>query len=93
MRLIMKRRPGRPMGPTEGRGKRPWDPRRLRPREALALDHVAANPDEPRWLVARRFGMSLSRLSVLTCSPAGQRYLAEAMSRLRANGLIDDLKE
>jgi hypothetical protein len=40
------------------------------------LDYVAANPDEPRWMVAQRFEISLSRLSIITCSPAGQQYLA-----------------
>ena len=77
----MKLRPGRRTGPTAGRGLRPWDPRSIRPKEALALDYVAAHPDEPRWLVATRFRMSLSRLSVLTCSPLGQRYLAAAIAR------------
>jgi hypothetical protein len=44
----------------------------------VALDYVATHPDEPRWQIAERFGISLSRLSVLTCSPVGQAYLATA---------------
>ena len=38
---------------------------------------VPFNPDTPRWIIAERMNMSLSRLSVLTCSPLGQRYLQE----------------
>ena len=71
-----RRRPGRPTGPSPSRGPRPWDPYYLRQREVLALDYIAEHPDEPRWLIAQRFGMSLSRLSVISCSPLGQAYLA-----------------
>jgi len=73
-----QKRPGRPTGPTPGRQARPWDPRQLRLLECIALDYVATHPDEPRWQIAERFGISLSRLSVLTCSPVGQAYLATA---------------
>jgi hypothetical protein len=80
MSLMMKCRLGRPTGPSAGRGERPWDPTRIGPWEKQMLDYVIANPDVPRWLIAKLFGVSPSRLSVVTCSPAGQRYLASAKS-------------
>jgi hypothetical protein len=52
----------------------------------MALDYVATHPDVPRWQIAERFGMSHSRLSVLTCSEVGQAYLATAA--LARTGLI-----
>ncbi len=76
----MMRRPGRPTGPAEGRRKKPWDPARLRPRDKEALMYVAANSDLERYKVAEFLDISLARLSVLTCSPLGQRYLAELES-------------
>jgi hypothetical protein len=77
----MKLRPGRPPGPSAGRGPRPWDPISLGFREQRILDYIATNPDEPRWMVAQRFAISLSRLSIITCSPAGVQYLATAAPR------------
>lgn len=76
----MRLRPGRPPGPTAGRGPRPWDPRRLGWEERRILDHVAANPDKPRWMIAEHFGISLSHLSIIACSPEGVKYLASAAS-------------
>ena len=80
----MMRRPGRPTGAAEGRRKKPWDPARLRARDKEALMYVAANANLKRYRIAEYLDISLSRLSVLTCSPLGQRYLAELESgRLR----------
>jgi hypothetical protein len=76
--VLTNRHPGRPPGPTAARGRRPWDPSHLGPTDLAALDYVAAHPDEPRWQIAERFGISLSRLSTLTCSPLGQAYLKAA---------------
>ena len=68
-------RPGRPTGPTEGREQRPWDPITLTRKQRVILAHVAANPGAPRWRIAERVGISLTRLSVLTCCPVGQEFL------------------
>ena len=73
----MMRRPGRPTGGAEGRRKKPWDPARLRARDKEALMYVAANSDLERYRIAEFLDISLSRLSVLTCSAVGQQYMAE----------------
>jgi hypothetical protein len=39
------------------------------------LRFVAANPDMPQWIKAKRCGISHQRLSILTCCPLGQAYL------------------
>jgi len=52
---------------------------------------VAAHPDLAQWQIAEHFGISSSRLSVLTCSPAGQRYLNFDLDKwLEASGLVDE---
>jgi hypothetical protein len=67
-----KRRPGRPTGPTEDRGKRPWDAF-----DTEILDFVFRHPDWPRYKIAEILGMSSSKLSCITCSPEGVFYLKE----------------
>lgn len=87
------RRPGRPPGPSKDRGKRPWDPVRLTVEEQKILDYVAAHPDEPRWQIAEHFGISPAHLSVLTCSPVGQRHLGVGMDLsdwIEASGLAEE---
>jgi hypothetical protein len=71
----VRRRLGRPPGPSANRGPRPWDPIRMTFREYAILCFVADNPYMPQWLIAKRFGISPARLSTLTCCPLGQRYL------------------
>jgi hypothetical protein len=61
---------GRPPGPTANRGYRPWDHFDLN-----ALYYIAANPDLPRYQIAEALGISLSRLSTISCSPTGVTYL------------------
>jgi hypothetical protein len=63
---------GRPVGPTVGRGPRPWD--RF---DKEILDSVAANPKTPRYLIAAEFGISPDKLSCITCSPKGVAYLEQ----------------
>ena len=87
--MVMRthRRPGRPAGPTEGRGERPYDPRRSTPRrlEIIFAVHAYRAPLERGDLLlcdlAAMLGTSLSYLSVVKNSPWGQqglRALAEA---------------
>ena len=71
----VRRRVGRPPGPSAGRGPRPWDPRRITFLEYAILSFVADNPNMPQWLIAQRFGISPARLSTLTCCALGRRYL------------------
>ena len=71
----MRRRVGRPPGPSTNCRPRPWDPVQLTFREYAILSFVAANPDMPRWLIAERFGISQSPLSIVTCSALGRWYL------------------
>lgn len=61
---------GRPTGPSENRGKRPWDKY-----NEVAIRTVFENPDIPRWIIAENLGMSLSALSTITCSPEGVAML------------------
>lgn len=61
---------GRPPGPTQNRGHRPWDHFDLN-----ALCYIAANPDLPRYRIAEFLGISLSKLSNISCSPRGVAYL------------------
>jgi hypothetical protein len=63
---------GRPPGPSPYRDDRPWDDY-----NELAIRVVAANLDAPRWLLAERLNMSSSKLSTITCSPAGRARLDE----------------
>ncbi len=81
------RGPGRPTGPSPARGKRPWDPHVLRPRDRIALLYVAANPHVERWRIAEHLGISQSHLSILTCCELGrqrlQAYAAAPPERLR----------
>lgn len=66
---------GRPVGPSEDRSARPWDPESLRDKDKLALKTIAANPDAYRWQIANKLGISLSKLSIISCSALGQEYL------------------
>jgi len=66
-----KPRLGRPTGPTQNRGRRPWDHY-----DSHAIMTVFTNPDLPRWVIAEHLGMSLSKLSTITCSPEGVAMLA-----------------
>lgn len=68
---------GRPPGPRAGRGKRSWDPPYLRQKDAYILEYVFAHPEMPRYMIADKYGISSSRLSVLTCSSLGVKYLAQ----------------
>ena len=61
---------GRPTGASRNRGDRPWDDY-----DMAAIMTVAANPDLPRWKIAEHLGMSLSKLSTITCSPKGEFVL------------------
>ena len=54
------------------RGRRPWDPTSP---DMRALLYVAANPDMERYKIAEALGMSLSKLSTITCSPEGVAML------------------
>lgn len=70
-----KNKLGRPTGPSENRGDRPWDPQGLRYKEKVALNYVAANPSLYRWVIAKHLKISLSRLSILSCCEQGIDYL------------------
>lgn len=61
---------GRPPGATSNRGNRPWDGF-----DEIAIYFVAANPDLERWKIAEHLGMSLSKLSTISCSPRGEALL------------------
>jgi hypothetical protein len=63
---------GRPTGATDNRGKRPWDHY-----DEHAISAVAENPDLPRWKIAEQLGISLSKLSTITCSPKGEAMLKQ----------------
>ncbi len=75
MSKLPRRRPGRPAGPSQGRGRRPWDPLQLSFNEFAILRYVADHPELPRWRIAEHFSISPARLSVLTCCPLGQAFL------------------
>lgn len=74
---------GRPTGPTKDRGSRPWDQF-----DAHAILTVFANKDLPRWIIADRLGMTLSKLSTITCSPEGVAML-EKLEKEEADKLLD----
>lgn len=76
---IRIQRPGRPIGRSEGRGRRPWEPKRLTARQRLILAVVATRPHVPRWKVAEKFNISSSRLSILTCSHLGQAFMKRVL--------------
>lgn len=61
---------GRPPGATKNRGDRPWDAF-----DETAIFCVAANPDLARWKIANHLGMSLSKLSTITCSREGEALI------------------
>ena len=81
------KRPGRPAEPMEGRGERPYDPRRWTPKRQkiiLGIYRNRAALEQGDLLLcdlARELGTSLSYLSIVKNSPWGQerlRMLAEA---------------
>ena len=72
---------GRPTGPSDGREERPWDPETLRYKEKVALNYIAANPEQYRWIIAGHLKISLSKLSVLSCCEQGREYLCSVKSR------------
>lgn len=74
---------GRPTGPTKNRGSRPWDKY-----DAHAILTVFANQDLPRWVIAEGLGMSLSKLSTITCSPQGVAML-ERLEKEEADKLLN----
>jgi hypothetical protein len=75
MRKIARRRVGRPVGPTSGKGSRHRGPARLDPIECIALQLVHHHRGIPLQLLAARFEMNLSELSKLVSSPLGRDYL------------------
>ncbi len=79
--MANEHRLGRPVGPSENRSERPWDPQFLMYKERIALNYVAANPELYRWVIARHLKLSLSRLSILTCCDNGRAYLEVLKSR------------
>ena len=74
-------RPGRPAGPAEGRGERPYDPRRSttkREKIIFAVHAYRAALEQGDLLLcdlAAVIGTSLSYLSIVKNSPWGQREL------------------
>ncbi len=74
-------RPGRPPGPTENRGERPYDPRRWTARRQeiiLAVHRNRAALERCDLLLcdlAAMLGTSLSYLSIVKNSPWGQQRL------------------
>lgn len=95
----LERRKGRPPGPSRGRGDRPWDPLYLCPRDKRALLHIAANPSMPRFKIAVHIGISPSKLSNISCSPLGVRFLdrlkqipPHRLSGYRLEGIIGRLR-
>ena len=81
-------RPGRPAGPTEGRGEKPYDPRcsTARRQEIIRTVHRYRNALENGDLtlcdLAAMLGTSPSYLSIVKNSPWGQQ-------RLRAYAVAD----
>ena len=77
----MPNRPGRPAGPTEGRGLRPYDPRWSTPKRRRIIQAVheyrreLERGDLNLCDLARMIGTSLSYLSIVKNSPWGQRQL------------------
>ena len=75
------RRPGRPAGPTEDRGERPYDPRRwtARRQEIISVVHRNRRALERGDLtlcdLAAVISTSPSYLSIVKNSPWGQRQL------------------
>ncbi len=78
-----KPRLGRPTGPSKNRGNRPWDHY-----NEAAIHAVFSNPDLPRWILAERLSMSLSKLSTITCSPKGVAML-ERLEKEAADNLFN----
>jgi len=80
--IRLPRRTGRPAGPTEGRGQRPYDPRRSTPKRQRIILALHRNRDalERGDLtlcdLAYKLGTSISYLSIVKNSPWGQRQLS-----------------
>ncbi len=74
-------RPGRPPGPGEDRGEKPYDPRRPTPLRQLIIRTVYRNRkalergDLTLCAIAGKLGTSPSHLSIVKNSPWGQREL------------------
>ena len=77
----MPNRPGRPDGPTEDRGLRPYDPRWSTPKRRRIIQAVHEHRRELErgdlnlCDLARMIGTSGSYLSIVKNSPWGQRQL------------------
>ncbi len=77
----MPNRPGRPAGPTEDRGLRPYDPLWSTPKRRRIIQAVHEHRGELErgdlnlCDLARMIGTSLSYLSIVKNSPWGQRQL------------------
>ena len=81
-----RRRIGRPPGPSANRAIRQRDPIQLWLHEYAILRFVAAHPEMPRWSIAERFGISVQRLSLITCCSLGQCYLKALRELHRLEG-------
>ena len=85
-------RPGRPPGPTEDRGERPYDPRRSTARRQKIIWAVyryrkALERGDLRLCdLAAMLGTSPSYLSIVKNSPWGQRRLRALAAAERQNG-------
>ena len=86
------RRPGRPAGPAEDRGQRPYDPRRwtARRQEIISAIHRNREALERGHLMlcelAVMLGTSPSYLSIVKNSPWGQRRLRALAAAERHEG-------
>ena len=76
-----RRRVGRPGGPTPGRGRRPYDPKRLSPKDMKALGAIFDHRDELergeilRCDLAASIGVSPAYLSKIKNCALGQAVL------------------
>ena len=81
--IYMPNRPGRPAGPTENRGLKPYDPRRWTSKRAQIIQAIFENNealtrgDMLYSELARAIGTSPSYLSLTKNSPWGQQRLRE----------------
>ena len=74
----MNKRRGRPLGPMEKEGSRPWYARSLRAKDIERLMYVASNPDLYRYQITEHLGITSATLSNLTCSEVGRVFLRNA---------------
>ncbi len=89
--MISHRRPGRPAGPTQGRGHRPYDPRRSTHKRLAIIRAIHENQealDEGSLTLcdlAAEIGTSISYISIVKNSAWGQEQL-RALGSIEAMG-------